>query len=214
MITCNQIRAARALIGWKQSDLAAASGLSEISIKNLERGATDPRASALDAIQKALLKGGVVFLDAGDTRDGGPGVRLSKDGAAASIPLEDLNAENDEQRERRDVSIRKSLTDQQWDRIEGELPGRAGDPGCNARDNRLFVEAVLWIARTGSPWRDLPDEFGKWYTAYTRCRRWSQSGVWRDVFEALSDDSDFEFVMIDETICLRPAKTRPKRGMA
>jgi transposase len=109
---------------------------------------------------------------------------------------------------------RRSLTNKQWNRIEGELPGRAGDPGCNARDNRLFVEAVLWIARTGSPWRDLPDEFGKWYTAYTRCRRWSQSGVWRGVFEALSDDPDFEFVLIDETICPRAAKMRRKRGLA
>ena len=94
------------------------------------------------------------------------------------------------------------------------IAGRVGDPGCNARDNRLFVEAVLWIARTGSPWRDLPDEFGKWYTAYTRCRRWSQSGVWRGVFEALSDDPDFEFVLIDETICPWAAKTRRKRGLA
>jgi putative transposase len=65
----------------------------------------------------------------------------------------------------------KSLTNEQWDRIEGELPGRVGDPGCSARDNRLFVEAVLWISRTGSPWRELPRRFGKWYTAYTRYRR-------------------------------------------
>lgn len=76
MITPAQIRAARALIGWKQSDLAAASGISEISIKNIERGATDPRSSTLDALQRAFLAGGVVFLDPGDTRDGGPGVRL------------------------------------------------------------------------------------------------------------------------------------------
>jgi transposase len=105
------------------------------------------------------------------------------------------------------------LTNEQWDRIEGELPGRVGDPGCNARDNRLFVEAVLWIARTGSPWRDLPRGFGKWYTAYTRCRRWSQTGVWKAIFEALSDDPDFEFLLIDETICLRPAKTLTGRDL-
>lgn len=76
MIQPGQIRAARALIGWKQSDLAAASGVSEISIKNIERGATDARASTLSAIQDAFLKAGVVFLDPGDTRDGGAGVRL------------------------------------------------------------------------------------------------------------------------------------------
>ena len=76
MITAKQIRAARALAGWKQSDLAAASGVSEISIKNLERGATDPRASTLAAIQFAFDKEGVVFLEPGDIRDGGAGVRL------------------------------------------------------------------------------------------------------------------------------------------
>jgi transcriptional regulator with XRE-family HTH domain len=76
VITGAQIRAARALIGWKQTDLASASGVSEISIKNIERGATDPRGSTLAAIQEAFSKAGVVFLDPGDIRDGGPGVRL------------------------------------------------------------------------------------------------------------------------------------------
>jgi transcriptional regulator with XRE-family HTH domain len=78
VITGAQIRAARALIGWKQTDLASASGVSEISIKNIERGATDPRGSTLAAIQEAFSKAGVVFLDPGDIRDGGPGVRLRK----------------------------------------------------------------------------------------------------------------------------------------
>lgn len=76
MITGAQIRAARALIGWKQSDLAAASGVSEISIKNIERGVTDPRASTLAAMQGAFEAAGVIFLDPGDTRNGGHGVRL------------------------------------------------------------------------------------------------------------------------------------------
>lgn len=77
VITAGQIRAARALIGWRQSDLASASGVSEISIKNIERGVTDPRASTLGALQQAFHDAGVVFLDPGDTRDGGPGVRLT-----------------------------------------------------------------------------------------------------------------------------------------
>jgi predicted transcriptional regulator len=76
MISAGQIRAARALIGWKQVDLAKAARVSDVSIKNIERGATDPRASTLKAIQAAFEKAGVVFLDAGDTRDGGAGVRL------------------------------------------------------------------------------------------------------------------------------------------
>jgi transcriptional regulator with XRE-family HTH domain len=78
MITAGQIRAARALIGWKQTDLAKASGVAEISIKNIEREATDPRSSTLAALQAAFEKAGVVFLEPGDTRDGGPGLRLKK----------------------------------------------------------------------------------------------------------------------------------------
>lgn len=78
VITKGQIRAARALIGWRQSDLADASGVSEISIKNIERGSTDARGSTLTKIQTAFAKAGVVFLESGDTRDGGPGIRFKK----------------------------------------------------------------------------------------------------------------------------------------
>jgi transcriptional regulator with XRE-family HTH domain len=79
MITAGQIRAARALIGWKQIDLAKKSGVSEITIKNVERGATiGPRSTTLGAIQAAFEKAGVVFLEPGDIRDGGAGVRLRK----------------------------------------------------------------------------------------------------------------------------------------
>ena len=81
-----------------------------------------------------------------------------------------------------------------------ELPGKAGDPGVTARDNRLFVEAVLWIARTGAPWRDLPEEFGNWYTVYTRFWRWAKKGVWERIFKHLSENPDFEYVLIDATL--------------
>jgi transcriptional regulator with XRE-family HTH domain len=76
VISGRQIRAARALLGWKQSELAKAARISEITIKNVERGVTDARGSTLAAIQAAFNKKGVIFLDAGDTRDGGEGVRL------------------------------------------------------------------------------------------------------------------------------------------
>ena len=81
--------------------------------------------------------------------------------------------------------------------IAPELSGKAGDPGSSGRDNRLFIEAVLWIACTGSPWRDLPETFGKWFTVYTRFSRWAQEGVWERVFKALCEDPDFEYVLID-----------------
>ena len=78
MISGNQIRAGRALLGWKQRELAAAAGLSEVSIKNTERGVVDSRGSTLNAIQRAFDRAGVIFLDTGDTRNGGPGVRLKE----------------------------------------------------------------------------------------------------------------------------------------
>jgi len=79
LITSDQIRAARAILGWKQTDLARLSGISEISVKNIERGATDPRSSTLEALEKAFGKAGVVFLDPGETKTGGHGLRFAKE---------------------------------------------------------------------------------------------------------------------------------------
>ncbi len=73
--------------------------------------------------------------------------------------------------------IRKCSANGQWIRIAPELPGKPGDPGCPGKGNRLFVEAALWIARTGSPWRGLPAGFGKWFTVYTRFWRRARKGV-------------------------------------
>jgi transposase len=98
------------------------------------------------------------------------------------------------------VTTRKLLSDSQWKKIEGMLPGKAGDVGVTAADNRRFVEAVLWIARTGSPWRDLPTEFGNWHTTYTRFNRWSKKGVWHKVLAELGTDRDLEALMIDSTV--------------
>lgn len=78
MITPSQIRAARALLGWRQADLAEASGISAVAIKNIEREETDPKATTLTAIQKAFTKAGVIFLDPHDIRDGGHGVRFKR----------------------------------------------------------------------------------------------------------------------------------------
>jgi transposase len=96
--------------------------------------------------------------------------------------------------------VRKNLRDDQWQRIESMLPGKASDPGRTGDDNRLFVEAVLWIARAGCPWRDLPRSFGQWNSVYKRFARWSDRGVWQRVFDELAKDADFEEVFIDSTI--------------
>ena len=92
------------------------------------------------------------------------------------------------------------LRDDQWARIEDLIPGKASDRGVTAKDNRLFVEAVLWIARTGAPWRDLPGEFGRWNSVYRRFSRAANGGVWQRVFEVLATDADFEEVFLDSTV--------------
>ena len=92
------------------------------------------------------------------------------------------------------------LSDAQWRRISGLIIGRADQRGSTGRDNRMFVEGVLWIVRTGSPWRDLPVAFGGWNSVFRRFSRWSAKGVWRRIFEALSDDPDFEYLIVDSTI--------------
>jgi putative transposase len=96
--------------------------------------------------------------------------------------------------------VRHHLSDAQWARIEHLVPGKDGDPGRHGKDNRLFVEAVLWVARTGAPWRDLPVEFGNWNSIFQRFRRWAKGGAWSRIFDALIEDPDFEHLIIDATI--------------
>ncbi|KVT67342.1 transposase [Burkholderia ubonensis] len=96
--------------------------------------------------------------------------------------------------------IRTLLSDEVWARIESVLPGKEGDPGRTATDNRWFIEAVLWIGRTGCSWRDLPKEFGRWHTVYMRFSRWRRKGVWERVAYAVSDETEIKRVLIDSTI--------------
>ena len=95
---------------------------------------------------------------------------------------------------------RYALRDDQWERIEGLLPGREGHVGVTAKDNRLFVEAVLYRYRAGIPWRDLPERFGAWKKVHTRFGRWARTGVWARVFAHLAGEADDEYAMIDSTI--------------
>ena len=80
------------------------------------------------------------------------------------------------------------------------LPGKPGDCGVTAKGNRLFTEAVLWMGRTGAPWRDLPPKFGPWHNVYVRFARWRDKGVWQRISTAVSQDPDMEELMIDSTI--------------
>src|SRR5207253_4656642 len=110
-----------------------------------------------------------------------------------------------------------------WDRIKHWLPGQPGQHGGVAKDNRLFIDAVLWIGKTGAPWRDLPERFGNWNALWKRFDRWAKKGTWQRVFEALQDP-DLEWLILDSTIVRAhqhaagaPKKTaapRPKRWAA
>jgi transposase len=96
--------------------------------------------------------------------------------------------------------LRRMLNDDQWERIAPLLRGKVGDRGRSGNDNRAFIDAVLWIARTGSPWRDLPIELGRWNSIYVRFARCSDKDVWQKIFAVLREDSDFEEVCIDSTV--------------
>ena len=89
---------------------------------------------------------------------------------------------------------RHAITDPEWARVKGLLPTRGP-----AADNRRFLDAVLWVARTGAAWRDLPDRLGSWNSAWRRFDRWARTGVWQRVFEALQDP-DTEWLLMDSTI--------------
>jgi len=98
------------------------------------------------------------------------------------------------------VLDRLILDDAQWARMSLHIIGDARSRGSSGRDNRMFVEAVLWIVRTGSPWRDLPEVFGTWNSAFRRFSRWSAKGIWHRIFIAMSNDPDFEYLIVDSTI--------------
>ena len=95
---------------------------------------------------------------------------------------------------------RYELSQVQWERIAPLLPGKAGDPGRTAADNRLFVNGVLWVLRSGAHWCDLPERYGRWKTAHKRFSRWSKGGVWDRVFADLIKDRDNHYLMIDSTL--------------
>ena len=96
--------------------------------------------------------------------------------------------------------VRRELSDRQWALIAALVPGKKGDRGATGKNNRLFVDAVLWIVRGGAPWRFLPREFGRWNSVYQRFNRWCKAGVWHRLFRALVRDPDFSYRIIDSTI--------------
>lgn len=97
---------------------------------------------------------------------------------------------------------RYELSSGQWHKLKPLLPGKKGDVGRTAHNNRRFINAVLYIARSGAPWRDLPERYGNWNSIYQRFNRWSKQGRWQVIFDTLreNDPPDLDWAMIDSTI--------------
>lgn len=107
---------------------------------------------------------------------------------------------------------RYELTDAQWARIAPLLPGKVGDPGRSGTDNRLFVNGVLWVLRSGAFWQHLPERYGKWKTVHARFTRWARAGVWEKVFADLTEDRKNEYLMLDSTLVRAHQQATTGRG--
>ncbi len=107
---------------------------------------------------------------------------------------------------------RHDISDKLWASLEPHLPGGAGKVGRPSTDNRLFVNAVLWILRTGAPWRDLPPDLGDWKNTQRRFCRWRDRGVWERLLEQFIDEPDYEWLMIDASHCKVPPPAAGIKG--
>ncbi len=108
---------------------------------------------------------------------------------------------------------RHDISDRIWGILESLLPGRAGSWGGVAQDNRRFINAVIWILRTGAPWRDLPPTYGDWKNTHRRYCRWRDKGVWESLLEQLIEEPDYEWLMIDAShVTVHPHGTGAQGG--
>ena len=96
---------------------------------------------------------------------------------------------------------RHEISDSEWERIKEVLPPENTGEGRPSKPNRIMLDGMLWISKTGAPWRDLPERFGPWQTVYSRFRLWSQKDTFKDLFKHLSGDADMQDLSIDSTSC-------------
>jgi transposase len=104
------------------------------------------------------------------------------------------------------------ISDRSWQLLEPLLPGSSRSRGVTAGDNRLFRESVLWKVRVGGPWRDLPPGFGAWNSVFRRFRRWAEADVFQRIFDAISGEPAFEYVLVDGTIISAHQKASGAKG--
>ena len=109
--------------------------------------------------------------------------------------------------------LRHEISDENWNCIKDMLPGRPGQQGWLGKDNRLFINAILWIGKTGAPWRDLPEQFGLWNSVWKRFDRWSSKGIWLKIFDTLAAaDPDLEWLILDSTVIRAHQHAAGKKG--
>lgn len=97
------------------------------------------------------------------------------------------------------MPARHAISDANWERVRHLLPGQPGQHGGIAKDNRRFLDAVLWVAKTGAAWRDLPPRLGKWNSQWHRFDRWAAKGRWAPILAELKDE-DLEWLVLDSTV--------------
>ena len=109
---------------------------------------------------------------------------------------------------------RHELTDAQWEKIKDLLPGKKGDPGRTAADNRLFLDAIVYVLKTGIPWSDLPERYGKPNTVWKRFDRWCANGIWEKIAKALSDPDLEEIHLDSSSVKAHPVSSTGRRQPA
>jgi transposase len=85
---------------------------------------------------------------------------------------------------------RKELTNTQWERLQPLLPPQQPKTGRPASDHRVIINGILWMLRTGAPWRDLPERYGPWGTVASRFYRWRKAGIWQRLFATIHQQAD------------------------
>jgi transposase len=118
---------------------------------------------------------------------------LHKSEKCEIIPNKEKGGEN--------MARRHEIGDVEWERIKDLLPPENTGEGRPSKPNRTMLNGMLWIAKTGAPWRDLPERFGPWQTVYSRFNLWSKKGSFLTVFESLCSDADLQDTSIDSTSC-------------
>lgn len=140
-------------------------------------------------------------------------VRPRQRGHSSSVAGEEFGGCGFIQKELKMSRHRHELTDAKWEKIKDLLPGKQGDPGQTGVDNRLFVDAVVFILKTGIPWADLPERFGNWNSIWRRYDRWCEKGVLEALSQALSDPDLSELHLDSSSIKAHPvAATGRRRG--